>query len=202
MQKIPEKSIERIFIYLRILEDFSGKVISSQELSVLAGFSPDVIRKDLSFLGRFGTPGKGYYTEDLRQVFKNTLKREKIRILALVGVGNLGRALILYKGFSKRGFIIKFAFDNDKNKVGRKVGSLVIRDVKDMPHILQKNKVDIGVVCTPKDFALQTIELLAKCGVKYILNFAPIKPRLPGRVFVYNVDLSLELERLSFKIKD
>jgi len=201
--KIPEATIVRLSVYSRFLEqaDKRGIVtISSGEIAEGVGVSPAQVRKDLAYFGEFGTRGVGYNVKDL---LRHTLK-----ILGLggewpvivVGAGNLGTALVSYKGFRERGFNIIGLFDNDLTKIGKKVGDLEVLGLEKMTDTIIKNKVKIGILAVPATVAQDVADEMIKAGVKAILNFAPRVINAPEDVEVRNIDLSVKLEILTFNL--
>jgi len=200
--KIPSLSIPRISLYYRaLLSTKNASVISSQELSSLTGCSAAQIRKDLAYFGQFGTRGRGYIIEELKEQLRKILGIDRDWAVALVGVGYLGSALLAYKGFKGQGFNIKYAFDNDKRKIDKVRQGIKIRDIKDLKKIVSANKLSMAVVAVPHESAQDVIDNLVSSGIKAILNFAPIRPRAsrgPKDVEILNIDLSMELERLTY----
>ena len=200
--KIPSSSIPRISLYYRALlslEDTS--VISSQELANLTGCSAAQIRKDLAYFGQFGRPGCGYSTEVLKKELKKILGIDRSWDVALVGVGNLGSALLAYKGFKSQGFNIEHAFDNDHKKISKIKQGVKIKDIKELKTVIKSNNIDMAIVAVPQDAAQALIDKLVSSGIKAIMNFAPIRPKVPEGVEVLNIDLSMELERLTYFLR-
>lgn len=199
---IPSISIPRISLYYRVLLSAKNtSVISSQELSGLTGCSAAQIRKDLAYFGQFGTRGRGYIIEELKDQLRKILGIDRNWAVVLVGVGNLGSALLAYKGFKGQGFNIKYAFDNDKRKIDKVKQGIKIRDIKDLKKIVGANKLSMAIVAVPHESAQDVIDKLISSGIKAILNFAPIRPKVPKGpkdVEVLNIDLSMELERLTY----
>jgi redox-sensing transcriptional repressor len=198
---IPQTAIYRLSLYLRELErlDKEGQEsISSKELGWRNGISDAQIRKDLNYFGKFGKSKTGYNVMDLKDNIRRILGIDRVWNAALVGAGNLGAALISYRGFRERGFIIKAVFDNNPKKIGRLLGNLKINNLKDIIPICRKEKIDIGIITVPASIAGEIAHLLVKAGVKSILNFAPTRIILPVSIKLKNVDLSIELENISF----
>src|SRR3989338_9455873 len=196
--KIPRIVIPRLSIYYRALflspED---SAISSAQLSDLTGYTPDQIRKDLAYFGQFGTPGRGYRVSDLKKEILRILGMDRLWNVALVGVGNLGSALLSYKGFRELGFNIIAAFDHDLRKIGKKFEDVTIQDISELKNTVKDKKIQMAIVTVTAKDAQKTIDSLIKSGIKAIMNFAPIRPKLPRRVELVNIDLSIELERLA-----
>jgi redox-sensing transcriptional repressor len=202
--KIPEVSIYRLAIYLRKVEKLEREgrqYISSQELGRLVGIDPAQLRKDLSYFGQFGEVGKGYHISKLSTNLKKILKlyRREWKV-ALAGVGNLGSALISYKGFEEMGFIIVVAFDKDPKKVGREISGVRIYHVDQMEEVIRRFKVQIGIIAVPADAAQGVADSMVRAGVKSILNFAPVKLNVPEKIILRNVDLSTELMSIPYYI--
>jgi len=198
-KKISPLVIPRLSLYYRaLLESRKSDFISSQNLSEFAGFTSAQIRKDLGFFGQFGTPGKGYSIEDLKKNILKILGTDKRYDVALVGVGNLGSALLKYKGFRRQGFNIICAFDNDSKKIGKKIDDIKIEDIKDLKDSIKKRKIKMAIICVSKDSAQEICDLLIDSGIKAILNFAPVRLKFPKKIECLNIDLSIELERLAY----
>lgn len=198
---IPDEAIKRLYFYLRCLLDFynSGKEkVSSNEIADYFRLNPTQVRKDLSYFGDFGKKGVGYDTAILIQEIKDILKLNKEWKVAIVGIGNIGSALILYQGFKKYGFNIAYAFDNDVKKIGQKAGNLVIKDVKEAEKIVKSNDVRIAIISTPENSAQQVANLLVSSGIKTILNFAPMHLDVPKEIKVSYVDISAKLGGLTY----
>ena len=199
--KIPEKTITRLSIYLRCLEELeAGGVtsVSSKQLAARFGLNSAQVRKDLAYFGQFGVRGLGYYIAELKHNLERILGLKQNWEVALIGVGNLGSALIAYKGFQARGFQISLAFDSDQAKVGHQIDGVVVMDVAKLVPTLRKRKVKIAVLAVPAATAQSVADLLVDSGVTAILNFAPTQLAVPERVKVQNVDLSVLLKTLSY----
>ena len=199
---IPEATVARLPIYLRALLDLAegrGEMtVSSEELANLAGVNAAKVRKDLSYLGSYGPRGVGYDIEYLLYQITRELGLTQDWPAAIVGVGNLGRALASYKGFSERGFRIAALFDVDESIVGNEVGGLEIKHLDDLKDVVAAEAITIGIVATPPASAQEVAEKLADAGIKSILNFAPAVVNVAPDVNVRKVDLSIELQILSF----
>ena len=199
---IPEATVARLPIYLRALLDLAegrGEMtVSSEDLASLAGVNAAKVRKDLSYLGSYGTRGVGYDIEYLLYQITRELGLTQDWPAAIVGVGNLGRALASYKGFSERGFRIAALFDVDESIVGNEVGGLQIRYLDDLKDIVAAEAITIGIIATPPASAQEVAEKLVDAGIKSILNFAPAVVNVAPDVNVRKVDLSIELQILSF----
>ncbi|MCM8791677.1 MAG: redox-sensing transcriptional repressor Rex [Candidatus Omnitrophica bacterium] len=202
MKKIPSAVIPHLSIYYRTILESRKNFLSSEELSKLTYFSPSQIRKDLGYFGQFGIPSKGYDTAKLKRSIEKILGLDRKWDVVLVGVGNLGTALLSYKGFIKQGFYIRCAFDNDKRKIGKKINSIVIQNIKDLERTIRRQNIRIAIIALPKDAVQDIVRRLVSCGVKAILNFAPIRPYVNNKkAAILNIDLSIELERLAYFLK-
>jgi redox-sensing transcriptional repressor len=199
---IPEATVARLPIYLRSLLDLAegrGQLtVSSEELARLAGVNAAKVRKDLSYLGSYGTRGVGYDVEYLLYQITRELGLTQDWPTAIIGTGNLGRALASYKGFSERGFRISALFDVEDSVVGTEVGGLVVRHLDDLKEVVTDEGISIGIIATPPGSAQEVAERLVDAGVKSVLNFAPSVVNVPPDVTVRKVDLSIELQILSF----
>jgi len=198
--KIPDEAVRRLPFYFRgllTLWEEGRKNISSRDLAEFLGFSHCQIRKDFSYFGSFGTPGKGYDTEKLIRQIRKILKLNVVRKAALVGVGNLGLAVLRYPGFRAYGFQIAAAFDNDPRKIGRKIGDITVEDVSRL-RALKKRGIDFGIITVPCEAAQQTFDALASAGVKGILSFSPCQKTGLERVKVITIDIAMDLVRLPY----
>lgn len=197
--KVPEVTIERLSIYLRALGKFTeDTVLSSQSLAALVGATAAQVRKDLAYFGEFGIPGQGYHVGKLRQEVAHILALDRRWRLALVGAGKLGTALLAYPGFKREEFQIVVVFDNDPRKVGKKVEGLKIQPVEKINEVLPQDDIKVGIITTPAEAAQQVADELIEGGVKGILNFAPAHINVPEGIKLKNVDLSMEVESLSY----
>jgi len=198
---IPEASIARLPVYLRVLQNLADAgvaTVSSQHLATAAGVNPAKLRKDLSHLGSYGTRGVGYEVDYLIYQISRELGLTQDWAVAIVGVGNLGRALANYGGFASRGFRIACLFDADPRQIGRRVGSLIVHDIADLEHVVAAERVAIGVIATPAAAAQEVCDRLVRAGIRSILNFAPAILVVPPTVEIRKVDLSTELQILAF----
>ncbi|MCH7583970.1 MAG: redox-sensing transcriptional repressor Rex [Acidobacteria bacterium] len=197
---VPKVTVQRLPVYLRCLEGLSPgqEHVSSDQLAQLAGVNSAKVRKDLSYLGSFGVRGVGYDVEHLRFQIRIALGLEEDWSVVIVGIGNLGRALANYAGFGDRGFNIVGLFDADPAKVGTKVDGLAIESLKNLERSVRSKKASIGLVTTPAAAAQETADVLAAAGIRSILNFAPTVITAPDGVYIRRVDLSTELQVLSF----
>ena len=200
-RSIPEATVARLPIYLRCLIDMAERgthTVSSEQLADAAGVNSAKVRKDLSYLGSYGTRGVGYDVEYLIYQVRRELGLEQDWPVAIVGVGNLGHALANYKGFAERGFRIVALLDGDEGKVGEQVGDLTVEHIDDLDRVAKEEQVAIGVIATPAAAAQEVCDRLVAAGVNSILNFAPAHLQVPDGVFLRKVDLSTELQILSF----
>ncbi len=200
--QIPHSSVPRLSLYYRTLLSLKERsIISSRELSELTGCSAAQIRKDLAYFGQFGRPGIGYATSPLRTELKKILGIDKKWNVALVGVGNLGSALLAYKGFKNQGFNIVCAFDNDPGKINYEKDGVTIQHISRLRDSVKAFNLKMAIVAVPHESAQDVVDEIVASGVKAVVNFAPARPRAPKRVKILNIDLSAELERLSFFLK-
>lgn len=199
--KIPNSAVERLSIYLRTLEKLrreETKTVSSLQLAELSGANPAQLRKDLAYFGQFGVRGKGYEIKSLLKNLRKILGVNRNWKTVLVGIGNLGSALLAYPEFKEEGFEITGAFDNNLLKVGKKMEGIKIQDIGNVEEFLKKEKVKIGIIATPAEAAQDVADRLINGGVKAILNFAPVALNVSEGIKIKNVDLSRELESLSY----
>jgi len=198
--KISDETIRRLPVYLRDLLTLSeqGRTsISSNELAALLGVNPWQIRKDFSYFGDFGTRGVGYDVENLIRQIKKILRLSTVNKVALVGVGNLGTAVMAYPGFKRYGFEIVAAFDSAAGKIGRRIGDVRIEDVAAL-NTLQRRSIHIAAIAVPRDAAQQTADALVEAGIKGILNFSPCYITVPKKVKVITIDIAMDLARLPY----
>ena len=198
---IPEATVARLPVYLRALSALADQDIttcSSEELAAAAGVNSAKLRKDLSYLGSYGTRGVGYEVAYLVYQIRRELGLTHDWPVVIVGAGNLGQALAGYGGFGERGFPVAGIVDVDEHKVGTVMGGVRVRHIDDLPQIVQTKRVSIGVVATPGAAAQEAADLLVKAGVTSILNFAPIVLSVPRVIEVRKVDLAVELQILSY----
>ncbi|MHB8670042.1 MAG: redox-sensing transcriptional repressor Rex [Acidimicrobiales bacterium] len=200
-RRIPEATVARLPLYLRCLVDLADSstvTISSERLAEIAGVNAAKVRKDLSYLGSYGTRGVGYDVEYLLFQISRELGLTQDWPVVIVGIGNLGHALANYRGFSARGFRVVALVDADSSKVGERIGDLEVRHMDDLPAIAADGRIAIGVVATPAVAAQDVADRLVEAGVTSILNFAPVVLSVPPGVSLRKVDLSIELQILSF----
>ncbi len=195
---IPVTTVYRLSYYCRaLLECGTSGFISSQDLAKLTGFSGALVRRDLSYFGRFGIPGRGYPVSELREKISRILGIDRKWKVALIGLGNLGSALLRYKAFEKQGFTIVAIFDSDPAKIKKSRSGIEIQDINQLQAEFEKGRGEMAIITVPADAAEEVIGRVVSSGIKAILNFAPIKVKVPDSVSLVNIDFSVELERLS-----
>jgi len=198
---IPPATVARLPAYRRALMDVVDtglRTIASGVLADAVGVHPDQVRKDLSHLATRGTRGVGY---DVRALIAETsaiLGLDEERVVVLVGAGNLGRALAAYEGFAPQGFRLVAILDVDARVIGTRVGTLAVAHLDTLPTVVRRERVDVGVVAVPGVAAQPVVDEMVAAGLRAILNFAPVHVRVPDGVVVRRVDLSTELQMLSF----
>jgi redox-sensing transcriptional repressor len=198
---LPEATVARLPEYLRALHHLAEaghETISSEALAAATGVNSAKLRKDLSHLGSYGTRGVGYDVTLLIRQIEGVLGLTQRRAVALVGIGNLGHALAGYAGFANRGFRIAALFDADPRRVGKMVGDLPVRHVRELRAVVAQEAISIAVIATPVPAAQEVADRLVAAGVTSILNFAPCVLTVPDGVDVRKVDLAIELQILSF----
>jgi redox-sensing transcriptional repressor len=200
-RRIPEATVARLPVYLRSLlelADESAATISSERLAEMAGVNAAKVRKDLSYLGSYGTRGVGYDVEYLLFQMSRELGLTHDWPVVIVGIGNLGQALANYGGFHERGFPVAALVDADERKVGDQVGDLQIRHIDDLPEIVAELEIAIGIIATPAQAAQDVADRLVAAGVSSVLNFAPAVITVSDDTSLRKVDLAVELQILSF----
>jgi redox-sensing transcriptional repressor len=199
--EIPDIVIGRLPVYLRALSVMAAggqEITSSHELGEKLGISSAQIRKDLSHFGEFGKQGTGYRISHLSDQLRRILKVDREWPVALVGVGDVGQALVRYGGFRDRGFRIALAFDADPAKVGLPIGDLTIQDVATLPDVMREQNVQIAMIAAPARAAQEVADLCVKGGVRAILNYAPINLAIPENVYVQYIDPVTHLQRMTY----
>jgi len=200
-RRIPEATVARLPVYLRTLLEVQAEqtsTVSSERLAELSGVNAAKVRKDLSYLGTFGTRGVGYEVDSLLVEVSRELGLTRDWPVVIVGVGNLGSALSNYGGFGDRGFPVGAVVDTDPLKVGTRHGDLIVRHIDDLPEIVSQFGIAIGIIATPAEGAQDVADRLIAAGVTSILNFAPAVVTVPDEASLRKVDLALELQILSF----
>ncbi|OPY55967.1 MAG: Redox-sensing transcriptional repressor Rex [Pelotomaculum sp. PtaU1.Bin035] len=201
--KVPEATITRLSVYSRFLEQLDRRgivTVSSGEIAKGVGAGPAQVRKDLAYFGEFGTRGVGYNVKDLMRYTLKILGIDESWPLVLVGAGNLGFALCNYKGFNERGFSVVGVFDNDINKIGKKILDLEVYPLENMREVIARHNVKIGIIAVPSDAAQEVAGLMVKNGLQAILNYAPVAINVPESIEIRNVDMSVKLEILTFNL--
>jgi redox-sensing transcriptional repressor len=200
---VPKAVATRLSLYLRELQHLvqaGHETTSSSQLGRKLGFTDAQVRKDLAYFGHFGYPGIGYRCDKLIPAIKRILGTDKQWNAALVGAGNLGRALLGYKGFQRQGFHIAAAFDTDPTKIGSEIEGVTVYHLDRLPEFARANRIRLGMIAVPAPAAQAVAERLVAAGVEGVLNFAPVTIVLPEHVRQVGVDLAIELEQLSFAI--
>ena len=200
-KKIPKSAVSRLSLYLREigrLEREGKEKVSSAELGDYTGLTDAQVRKDFSYFGQFGTSGAGYDISTLKKVLREILGKDNTWPIALVGVGNIGLALLRYPGFKSQGFVITEAFDIDPKKISTRCGDVTVKDINSLNNAKKNGSIKIAIIAVPPDSAQDVADKLLKSGVKTILNFAPVILRVDNGITVRNIDLSNELENFSF----
>lgn len=193
----------RLAVYLRVLSGMADQgvtAVSSEELSQAAGVNAAKLRKDLSYIGSYGTRGVGYDVEVLVSHIERILGLTRNHSVAVVGIGNLGHALANYGGFPGRGFPVTALFDVDDDLVGIPVGGIPVNHIDEITSVCMEREVSIGVIATPPPAAQSVCDRLVSAGVQCILNFAPVVLQVPDNVEVRKVDLAVEMQILSFHV--
>lgn len=201
--KIPEATIIRLSVYSRYLAqvDRRGVVtISSGEIANGTGVTPAQVRKDLAYFGEFGTRGVGYNVKDLYWHLIKILGLNISWPVVIIGAGNLGTALSMYGGFRERGFKVVGIFDNDPDKIGSYLNGLEVFPIEQMNEVIEREKVQIAIIAVPAEEAQGVVNELTQTGIKGILNFAPRVLSVPSHIEMRNVDLSVNLEILTFNL--
>jgi len=202
-QHIPRATIQRMAVYIQVLESLQrdGKdVISSELLAKTCAVNPSQIRKDLAYFGEFGVRGVGYYVQDLITSIKQALGVDRVWKTAVVGIGNLGRALLNHREFKLRGFHIVGAFDCDPFKIGEIVSGLEVICSRRLKEKAEEIGIEIGIITTPPERAQRATNYLVDAGVKGIINFAPARINVPDDVTVEYVDFFHHLYAVAFNV--
>ncbi|MFZ3151309.1 MAG: redox-sensing transcriptional repressor Rex [Anaerolineaceae bacterium] len=204
-QAIPEVVIARLPIYLQILNHLQREgyeIVSSKELAKHLGVTAAQIRKDFSYFGEFGKQGSGYNVTRLTDELREILNLNQIWQVALVGVGNLGQALLSYQGFSRKGFELILAFDNNPKLINTTISGLKVLDVENLEEEINKCQVKIAILTVPSQVAQDITNRLVNCGIKAILNYAPITLKVDSNIRVLNIDPVLKLQNLSYYLSE
>jgi redox-sensing transcriptional repressor len=200
---VPKAVVSRLSLYLRELQHLvrdGHQTTSSTQLGSMLGFTDAQVRKDLAYFGQFGYPGIGYRCSELIDAIKGILGTDRCWPVALVGLGNLGRALIGYRGFQNQGFRIVAAFDTDPAKVGDAIDSVPIHHLSELTDVVAAEGIKLAIVAVPAPAAQEVADRLVAAGIDGILNFAPMTIAVPPHVSMVGVDLAIELEQLTFNV--
>lgn len=202
---IPDIVIGRLPLYLRALtrlQQEGREVTSSHELGRKLGISSAQIRKDLSHFGGFGKQGTGYQIEYLVNKLRTVMQVNQEWRVALVGAGNLGSAILHYRGFADRGFRIAWVFDSDPAKIGAHIGGLTVQPLEELAQTIKENQVKLAMIAVPAEHAQSVANMLVEAGVQAILNYAPININVPDHVMVQYIDPVVHLQHMTFYLKD
>jgi len=197
--------IKRLSIYARDLKYLYNQgitVVSSSKLAKLLGISPSLFRKDLSYFGEFGKRGVGYDIKSLIDNIEKILLNHKKHQVVIVGIGKLGKALLQFPGFLEEGFDFIAGFDINKEIVGSNINNIPIRHINELPEIIKENNISLGIICVPCKVAQDIADILVKNGIRGILNFAPIRLKVPRDIFLTCVDMAVELKSLNYYVKN
>lgn len=200
-KNIPDIVVGRLPLYLRTLQTMQSQgrqVTSSQELGEYLGISAAQIRKDLSQFGEFGKQGTGYNIQFLARQLSDILHVDRVWDMAIIGAGDIGHAVARYQGFANRGYRVKFIFDSDQSKVGKRIGEMDIQDAEMLVGLIRKHKIKVAMLTVPASQAQDVAEKLVEAGVLAILNYAPITLNLPPQVRVQNIDPVVHLQRMTY----
>ena len=200
---VPKAVVSRLSLYLRELQHLvrgGHETTSSSHLGGLLGFTDAQVRKDLAYFGHFGYPGIGYRCEELIAAIRQILGTDRGWSVAMVGTGNLGRALLGYRGFGHQNFKIVAAFDIDPHKVGGRIEGVPIYHLDDLDRVVGEHKIKLGMIVVPAPAAQSVADRLIQSGIEGIVNFAPVTLVVPPEVSLVGVDLAVELEQLSFAV--
>jgi redox-sensing transcriptional repressor len=202
--RLSRASVGRLSLYLRRLEAFFRRgvaKVSSGQLGEALGVTDVQVRKDLAYLGNLGHPGVGYPTQELIAAIRRTLGIDREWAVVLVGVGNLGRALLRYRGFQQQGFRIVALFDADPAKVGQQVERMAVLPLEQLAAVVATTGAELGLLTVPSEAAQEVAEALVAAGIRGVLNFAPVVLRLPPCVSLVSVDLTVQFEQLAFLVQ-
>ena len=199
--EVPDVVVSRLPQYVRTLSQLleeGVQIANSQQLGEKLQITPAQIRKDLSYFGRFGKQGRGYNVNHLLEELRQILGLTVTWNVAVVGVGRLGRAILNYPGFTPDGFQLVAALDDNPEVVGRDVGGLTVQPVAQLDDVIQRHRVSIAIVAVPIAYTQAVVDRLVECGIKAILNYAPIMPQVPEDVNVRNIDPLLSLQSMTY----
>jgi redox-sensing transcriptional repressor len=199
--EVPEVVVNRLPQYVRALNQLlrqNTEIVSSQHLGAMLHITPAQIRKDLSYFGRFGKQGRGYNVRYLQSSLREILGLDNKWNITVVGVGRLGRAIIGYPGFTPEGFNIVAAFDADPRQVGQSIGGLIVQPMAELSDTVRRKDIRIGIVAVPAAQTEEVVSELVRCGIKSILNYAPLSPAVPEGVKLRSIDPVLALQSMTF----
>lgn len=198
---IPVKTVERLAIYRRLLKDLviNGQAqIFSHNLAKLANNSPAQVRRDLMTIGYSGNPRRGYTVKDLLEKINSILNDINNKNIALVGIGNLGRAILSYFSFQQPALKIAAAFDEDESKAGRVIAGCRCYHIREFKDVAKEQNISLGIITVPAAHAQSVAEIMADAGIRGILNFAPVPLRLSDDIFTDRLDISAALEKVAY----
>ncbi len=204
MKKISPNTINRVLLYLRVLEDLikdKRYLVSSGDISRFTGVSDVQIRKDISSFGKVGTPRIGYRTIELKKVLKDFILQCDVVRIVLFGVGNLGKAILKYPGFNKDRIKVVAAFDRLGSRINKKINSVIVYPVERAPEVIKRLRADIGIIAVPKKSAQGVADIMVLSGLRGIVNFSPCPINVPKSVMVKDIDLTIEFLSLCCSIK-
>jgi redox-sensing transcriptional repressor len=205
MRKVSESTVSRLSLYLRLLEELDAEgaaTLSSEDLALRCGTTAAQVRKDLSLFGTFGKRGLGYGVRELIAALRSILGLERRWRVALVGAGRIGAALLGYQDFRRQGFYIEAVFDADPAKIGARWQGHVVQSDEALERVLSASGIEIVIVAVPAEAAQPVVDRVVGSGVRAILNFAPVKLRVPSGVALKNVNMAVELESLSYALSN
>jgi redox-sensing transcriptional repressor len=200
---VPAVVVSRLSLYLRELRQLvreGRSTVSSSQLGKMLGVTDAQVRKDLAYFGHFGHAGIGYRCDELIAEIRRILGTDRQWIVTMIGVGNMGRALLRYKGFAEQGFRIVAAFDSDPRIIGSKVEGIPVYDPRQLRDIIRQQRIQLGMITVPAPHAQHAADQLVAAGIAGIVNFAPVTLSLPEGVGLVGVDLTTELEQLAFSV--
>jgi len=203
VKRIAESTVRRLSIYLRFLEEFEERglsTVSSEELARRGGTTSAQVRKDLSFFGSFGKRGLGYSVPELSSALRDILGLGREWRVVIIGAGKIGAALAQYRGFRQRGYDIVAVYDSNPEKIGRSLEQIEIRDMARFEADVAADRPEIAVIAIPGDGAQEVLDRIVRAGIKAVLNFAPVQLHAPADVTVRAVNMAMELEGLSFAL--
>ncbi len=201
---VPEVVVNRLPQYVRGLTDVhhqGTEIVSSHTLGQILHVTPAQIRKDLSYFGRFGKQGRGYNVRYLLEELRQILGLDQQWNILVVGVGRLGRAIISYPGFSPEGLRIVAAFDADSRQVGQSIGGLIVQPMAELNSVIREKDIKIAIVAVPAADAVEVVNQLVSCGIKSIMNYAPIAPFVPDLVKIRSIDPVLILQSMTYYLR-